>query len=142
MSQYWTLNTPEQLQSFNENIRAQQAQGKKVRVKFVSDDKTQYQNAMQWALYRDIAAQRPDMSVNQVQAYCKLHFGVGILKAADPEFAQYYDAHFKGLTYEQKIALMTYLDITSRPEFAKEQMSQYLDEIVAYWGSQGVALAL
>lgn len=142
MSQYWFCKTDEQINNFANFARARIATGYPVRIEIVADPKTTSQNAMQWALYRDISAQRPDMSVNDVQKYCKLRFGVGILKSVDPDFAAYYDAHFKGMTYEQKLELMSLIDITSQERFKAPQMSQYLDEIIAHWTAQGVALAV
>ena len=142
MGQRWKLHTHAQISNFRMYADEQLDAGNPITVSIATSASTEQQNHMQWALYRDIAAHVGDQTVNEIQCYCKLHFGVGILKAADPEFCEYYDAHFKGLTYEAKLKLMEYLDITSRDEFKKPQMTEFLTEIVKYWTQQGVPLAL
>ena len=140
--QRWKLHTHAQISNFRMYADEQLDAGKPITVSIATSASTEQQNHMQWALYRDIAAHLGDQTTNDIQAYCKLHFGVAILKAADPEFAAYYDAHFKGLTYEAKLGLMDYIDITSSEHFKKPQMTEYLTEIVRYWTQQGVPLAI
>ena len=140
--QRWKLDSYDKIDFFTSYARRELEVGSPLTVALATSASTEQQNHMQWALYRDIAAHVGDQTVNEIQCYCKLHFGVGILKAADPEFCEYYDAHFKGLTYEAKLKLMEYLDITSRDEFKKPQMTEFLTEIVKYWTQQGVPLAL
>ena len=43
------------------------------------------------------------------------------------------------MTYEAKIMLMTYMDITSK--FNKAQATEYIDTILSEYGKQGYALA-
>ena len=142
MGQRWTFKTVDQLNSFIDYTKDRLALGKPFTVDIREAEMSVAQNQMQFALYRDIAAQREDMSQSDVRAHAKLHFGVGILKAADPEFGEWYDKHVKGMSYPAKLAMMEYMDITSQEAFRKPQMQQFLDEIIRYWSSQGVALAL
>ena len=136
----WILDTPFKLSQFAEHIRIMQSNGEKPIVKFVEDASTPKQNIMQFALYRDIAKYM-EQPMEDIQAYCKLHFGIGILKASDPAFAEFYDSRVKGLSYEAKTELMKFFDVTSRPEFKKKEMSEYIDTILAHFGGQGVPLA-
>lgn len=139
--QRWWLkrNNDHQLNSFIEAVQLEWVKGKDVTVQFLEADRSTNQNALIYALYGDIAKQAEDLTVNDVRAQCKLHYGVGILKANDDSFTQWYDQHIKGMTYEAKIDLMRYMDLTSL--FTKEQASQYISDIIQAYTKQGFALA-
>ena len=68
----------------------------------------------------------------------KLHYGIGLLKASDPAFSDWYNHSIKGLTYEDKLLLMTYFDVTSL--FTKAQATEYLDTIITEYGREGYSL--
>ena len=94
---------------------------------------------MMYALYGQIAAQSDDKSTLDVRRECKLHYGIGILKAGDPAFATFYDHAIKGLSYENKLLLMGHMEVTS--QFGREEASEYIDTILAEYGKQGYQLA-
>ena len=63
--------------------------------------------------------------------YCKLHFGVPMLRAEDPEFRAIYNQVIINHDYETKLKIMDYLPITST--FTREQMSRYLDQVQMHY---------
>ena len=136
--QRYHLHDKHQLDNFNEWVRAQWVTGNKPTVQMMGEERTMSQNAMWNALYGQIAGQMEDKSVIEVRRECKLHYGIGILKAGDPAFSDWYDTAIKGLTYEDKLLLMTYMDVTSL--FNKKQGTEYLDTIIAEYGRQGISL--
>lgn len=91
------------------------------------------------ALYGDIARQAQDQSVLDVRRHCKLHYGIGILKGANSNFSIWYDSAIKGLNYEDKLLLMTYMEVTSL--FNKAQATEYIDTIIREYQKQGFNLA-
>ena len=137
--QRWNVHNQHQLTAFTEWVIKQWDDGKKPTLQLMNADRSTNQNAFINTLYGDISRQSKDNSVLDVRRQCKLVYGVGILKAADPEFAVWYDANVKAMTYEAKIMLMTYMDITSK--FNKAQATEYIDTILSEYGKQGIALA-
>ena len=101
-------------------------------------DRTHAQNTMMFALYGDIARQSEDKSVLDVRRECKLHYGIPILRGADPDFCTWYDKSLKGLNYEDKLLLMSYMDVTSL--FNVDQGTEYINTILQEYGKKGFAL--
>ena len=138
MSQYWNLRTSHELEMFNQHACMSQLAGKPLRVKIV-DNRTLDQNGLSFALYGQIAAQIEDQSVNDIRAECKLTIGVGLLKAADEDFAAFYDlAMKKTLTYEQKLDAMEFVPVTSL--MGKKVFSSYIDEVIRVYSQRGISL--
>ena len=104
----------------------------------MSASQSMSQNAMEHALYRDIAAQLEDRTMIEVKAECKLRYGVVLLKGSDPEWAEWYDRAIKPMKYEDKLLLMQEYPITSL--FNVEQGSQYITDIIRDYARQGVYL--
>lgn len=96
------------------------------------------QNAISHAWYQQMA--REDRQEDEIghKCYCKLHHGVPILRAEDAEFRAFYDGALKGLTYEQKVAAMKYLPVTSM--MTKPQLSKYLEAVQADYRARGLYL--
>ncbi len=136
--QYWHLRTEHEVAMFNQHVSMLRLAGKPARVQFVEDDRTTDQNTMAFALYRQIAAQINDQSVNDIRGECKLVIGVGLLRASDEGFNQFYASGLKHLTYEQKLAAMAYVPITSL--MGKKVFSEYLDEIIRKYSQRGISL--
>lgn len=102
-------------------------------------DRSLSQNALSHVWYGDISRQLKEDTPEGVKCYCKLHFGVPILRAEDPDFREMYDASIKrGLSYEQKLKAMRYLPVTSLMD--KEQLSRYLEAMKAEYDERGVVL--
>ena len=123
--QRWHVHNQHQLTAFTEWVIKQWGDGKKPTLQLMNADRSTNQNAFINTLYGDISRQSKDNSVLDVRRQCKLVFGVAILKAADPEFAAWYDKSIKPMGFEEKLLLMTYMDITSK--FNKAQATEYRD---------------
>jgi hypothetical protein len=139
MGQRWVVRDKFQRNALMEWIDKQLEMGNTPTFEIRQQERTLNQNAMINQLYGQIAAQCEDKSTLDVRRECKLHYGVGILKASDPDFCEWYDNAIKGLDYEEKIFLMTYMDITSL--FNKKQATEYIDTILAEYGRREFALA-
>ena len=137
--QRWHLHNSHQFNAFEEWVKKQWLMEKHPTVQVMAGERSTNQNAMIHALYGQIAQQSEDLSVLDVKRMCKLHYGIGILKAADPSFAEWYDRSLKGLRYEDKILLMSHMPVTS--EFTKGQATEYIDTILSEYGKRGYALA-
>ncbi len=98
------------------------------------------QNSMIHAMYNQLARAMEQTNM-EITAYCKLHHGVPILRRDDEEFREMYDRVFKGnITYEEKLSAMRWLPVTR--VMTKKQLSEYTDEIIADFTSQGVPIVL
>ena len=97
------------------------------------------QNAFSHAWYAQMALEdRQDDELGH-KCYCKLHHGVPILRAENPEFRESYDAAIRGLTYAQKLQVMKLLPVTSL--MTKPQLSKYLEAVQADYAKRGVYLS-
>lgn len=85
------------------------------------------QNALAAVWYEQLARERGD-TPEGAKAECKLRFGVPILRAQDEDFRSMYDAAIKHtMSYEQKLAVMRFLPVTSL--MSTDQLSQYLQDV-------------
>jgi hypothetical protein len=99
------------------------------------------QNRLQRLWVNEIAAQREDMTPEDVRALCKLTIGVPILRAENEAFAAAYDKTVKPLPYETKLAIMKEpLDMPITRLMTKKQKVKYLDGMHLYWSQQGIIL--
>ena len=86
------------------------------------------QNDLSHAWYKQLAKELPDDNVLGWKNYCKLHYGVPILRADDIKFREFYDEAIKNsFSYEQKLNCMNYFPITSLMN--TKQLSLYLEMI-------------
>lgn len=96
-----------------------------------SDD----QNAISHAWYEQIARELREDDALGVKAYCKLHFGVPILRADDADFRAFYDAAIRSsLTYEQKLEAMSFVPVTSL--MSTDQLSRYLEAVQHHYATR------
>lgn len=102
--------------------------------------RTLAQNAGTHVLYEIIAQSLLEDDALGWKCFCKLHYGVPILRAEDEEFRAVYDAAIKGLTYEQKLSVMRYFPVTSLMN--KKQINKYIEALQGYFGPLGVCLEL
>ena len=102
--------------------------------------RTGAQNAGTHVLYEIIAQELPEDDAAGWKRYCKLHFGVPILRAEAPDFREAYDKSIKPLPYETKLAVMAYWPVTSLMD--KDQIGRYIDAIRADFEPRGVILDL
>ena len=96
------------------------------------------QNAISHAWYEQLARELREEDALGWKSYCKLHHGVPLLRSEDEEFRTAYDSTIKGMSYEQKLKVMSLLPVTSL--MTKPQLSKYLEAVQADFYSRGVRL--
>ncbi len=107
-------------------------------------DRTLDQNALWFSIYQR-AAQMTEMGdVDDVRRYCKLHFGVPIMRRDCDEFRAGWSASFLMLDYEIKLRLMGPCAMFG-PDgfpvtrlFSRKQGIEYTDRVVAEFAGRGV----
>ena len=93
----------------------------------------------QWML--DIEAQLDGWTAEYARGYCKLYFGIPILRNEDEEFCREYDAVVRPLSYEAKLKLMMVpFDFGVIRKMTVKQQAAYLDAINQHFSEQGVVL--
>mgnify|MGYP000140167678 FL=1 len=99
------------------------------------------QNRLSRLWYNEIAAQLGDRSAEDVRAFCKLHYGVGIRKAEDPIWAAEYDAIVRPLPYAAKLKLMADpIDFPVTRGMKTKAMKAYLDAVQKFAAENGIRL--
>lgn len=98
------------------------------------------QNRLAQRWFTDVSRQKEDETHEEVRAYCKLHFGVPILRAENEAFRQSYDRTMRPLDYETKLAAMKNLDIPVTRLMTVKQMTAFMDEVQRYWSGLGFRL--
>lgn len=112
--------------------------GQEVRVKIATELRSLPSNALSHQWYKDVSLQTQD-APHYVRNFCKLHYGVPILLAESEKFRNCYNVSIRGsLTYEQKLAVMDLLDVTSLMN--KDQMNRYLNTMQQEYANRGVIL--
>lgn len=89
------------------------------------------QNAIGHTWYQQLARELREYDAGGWKRFCKIHFGVPILRAEDADFKKHYDFVFKALSYEQKIEAMEHLPVTSIMTIPQE--SKYLEAMQAHF---------
>lgn len=87
------------------------------------------QNSISHTWYEQVSRELREDTPLEVKNFCKLHYGVPILRAEDEEFRNLYDLVIKPLPYEKKLAAMSAWPVTSL--MTKAQLSQYLEAMRA-----------
>jgi len=121
-----TINSEASLSRVLGDIREAYREHKYLRASWkTGKDRSLDQNAISHAWYEQIAAELREDSALGVKNFCKLHFGVPILRAEDADFRDFYDAAIKPhLSYEQKVAAMAFVPVTRL--MTVKQLSAYL----------------
>lgn len=103
--------------------------------------RTNDQNRLQRKWVNEIAEQLGDQTPEEVRGYCKLRFGVPILRAENEVFCAEYDLIVKPLPYEHKLKLMMEpFDFRVSSIMTTRQKTAYLDGIYRHFTEQGVVL--
>ena len=98
------------------------------------------QNKLQ-RLWINELAEQGDMSAEEYRAFCKLHFGVPILRHENERFCQLYDSKVKWRSYADKLAFMAEpFDFPVTRLMTVKQHKRYLDAIYGYFTAQGYHL--
>ena len=99
------------------------------------------QNKLQRKWISEIAEQLDDRTAEEWRGYCKLHYGVAILKAGSDLFREEYDKTIKPLPYEMKLKLMMEpFDFGVTRKMNSKQKKEYLDTIYREFSGMGVEL--
>ena len=98
----------------------------------------QNNTANKW--YRDVEKQG-DMKAWEYKAYCKLHFGVPILRRDSVKYKEAYDTKVKTFPYETKLMFMAEpysFPVTSMMNVA--QHSEFLEMVERHFSQEGFEL--
>ena len=110
-----------------------------LRVKWTTGQKrSALQNDQIYVWYDQIARELREDDKTGWRRFCKLHFGVPILRDGDADFRAFYDLAVKWLQYPDKLKAMDHIDITSRMN--KTQLSKYHEAMQDHFKPLGVAL--
>ena len=134
------INSEVSLQSTLSDIKAMFFKHKYLRISIkTGKDRSLDQNALSHTWYAQIARKLKEDDALGWKCFCKLHFGIQILRAEDAEFRKFYDNAIRSsLSYEQKLIAMQFLSVTS--EMTKPQLSAYLKAMQAHFRTMGVQL--
>jgi hypothetical protein len=94
-------------------------------------------NSLQFHWYTELQ-QQGDNTAPQYRNYCKYHFGCPLRAAQDEYFAKTLRDIFMRYTYEERIDMMSFIDVTST--FDRPTMSEYLFAIKMHYGPLGFVL--
>jgi len=107
-------------------------------------DRTLDQNALWFGMYTRIAQMTQIGDQEEARRYCKLHFGVPIMRKADADFRDGWNRLFLHLDYETKLHLMGACAMFGPDGFPvtrlfnRAQGIAYTDQIVAEFSARGV----
>ena len=105
------------------------------------EERTNPQNRLQQLWHGEAADQLGDETAEQKRAYCKLHFGVPILRE-DDAFKADYDRVIKPMDYQTKLALMAEpFDFPVTRLMTVKQKKAFLDAIYQHYTGLGVRLS-
>ena len=96
------------------------------------------QNALYAVWVDQVVKELGEYDHDGVRRFCKLHFGVPILRAEDDWFRELYDRAIKAHDYETKLQIMDMIDVTSRMK--KDQMTRFLEAMQLHYVERGVML--
>lgn len=101
------------------------------------------QNKLQRKWCGEVAEQLGDRTAEEVRGDAKLRFGVPILRAENPSFAEKYDRLIKPRPYAEKLELMMEpMDFPVSRLMTTKQKTAYLDAFAAFYVAQGVRLTI
>ncbi len=129
-----TINSETTLQSFIGELRETWKARKFLTVTLkAGKGRSLDQNAISHAWYAQVARELREDDKRGVKRFCKLHFGVPILRAAEDDyFREVYDTAIKyTLSYEQKLVAMDMLPVTS--DMTTLQLHQYMLDVQAHY---------
>ena len=99
------------------------------------------QNKLQHLWINEAAEQLGEDTPEGYRAFCKLHYGVPILRNENDDFREAYDKHIRPHSYEDKLAMMAIpLDFPVTRLMKMGQKKRYLDDIYHHFFGLGVLL--
>lgn len=134
-----TVNSQESLQRAIGDLRAAYNEHPYVKVSIKSGKQRGLPvNALAWVWYQQISRELGEDTPEGVHRQAKLEIGVPILRAEEPDFRELYDRTIKRLAYEDKIAWMGRIAVTSA--MTTNQMNQFMDDLQKRAALRGVNL--
>lgn len=104
-------------------------------------DRSVEQNRLQRLWLREAVEQLQDETIEEKRAYCKLHFGVPILRNESDEFRKAYDRVIRPHSYEDKLMMMALpLDFPVTRLMTQGQKTRYLNDMWIHFTGLGVKL--
>lgn len=94
------------------------------------------QNRLFYLLYDIIGKQLYGGDENHARNECKLTIGIPILRRDSEKFQQTYDRLLKPASYEDKLAMMEYISVSSI--FDKAQGTEYIKKMFDTYSQKGV----
>ena len=79
-------------------------------------------------------------STYAIKCFCKLHFGVKLLRRQDETFKTFYDKHIRHLDYEVKMVFMEIVPITSK--LNRDNGQKYQTAMQQYYAELGIVLEI
>ncbi len=95
-----------------------------------SDD----QNRISHAWYAKVSHETGEDTPEGIKRFCKAYFGVPILRADSEKFRDVYDRVIKPLPYDQKLAAMDLISVTSI--MTTKQLTQYLETMQKHYANR------
>lgn len=134
------LDSQQSLQNFIGEVRDEWNAHKFLRISLkTGKDRTVDFNALSHVWYEQLSRELRDDDALGWKCYCKLNFAVPIMRTEDAEFRAFYDASIKqSLSYEQKLAAMKYLPVSSL--MTNPQFKKYCEAMQAHFIKHGVQL--
>ena len=112
-------------------------------VEIKKHNRSEMQNRTCFMWYREIAKAKGDETATDIRAYCKLHYGVPILREDNDDFREGYDQIVRPLSYENKLKIMVEpLDLPITRIMSVDQMQRYMEDVQKYGYSFGVELTI
>lgn len=96
------------------------------------------QNAVMHGWFGQVARELREDDARGVKRFCKLHFGVPILRAEDDDFREAYDRVIRPLEYCDKLVAMDILPVTS--VMTTIQLDRCMTDIQDHYRPRGVTL--
>lgn len=104
-------------------------------------NRTLEQNRLQRMWINEAVEQLQDETAEEKRGYCKLHFGVPILRNENEAFREQYDRIIRPHSYEDKLQMMMVpLDFPVSRLMTTGQHKRYLDDVWHHFTSLGVKL--
>ena len=112
----------------------------------VIEKRSNDQNRLQ-RLWINEAEEQGDMTAEEYRAYCKLHFGVPMLRNENDTFAEIYDSKIRDrvppYSYEQKLEFMAVpFDMPVTRMMTVKQHDKYLNMMYNHFTSLGMLLTI
>lgn len=104
------------------------------------ESRSSLQNRLAQRWFSDIVRQLGEQTHDEVRAFCKLHFGVPILRAENEAFKSSYDRIIRPLEYAEKLEAIRVFDLPVSRLMSVKQMTQFMDAMQRHWTAQGVRL--